>query len=117
METVKGHVGAPTGSVVPRAMPSNWNWSWSKPSPSFETRISYDVHLRSSAGCMVNGQLFAYRKQNSPAIDAGDPASDYSLEPVIPGVGGHGHRVNLGAYGNTPEAAMSKIRGTMLIMR
>src|SRR5262249_56040891 len=38
----------------------------------------------------------------SPAIDAGDPASDHSLE-ILP----NGGRVNLGAFGNTPEASRS----------
>ncbi|MFH1420205.1 MAG: right-handed parallel beta-helix repeat-containing protein [Planctomycetota bacterium] len=37
---------------------------------------------------------------NSPCIDAGDPASDYSFEPEP-----DGGRVNMGAYGNTSEAA------------
>jgi len=36
----------------------------------------------------------------SPCIDAGDPASDYSKEPQP-----NGGRVNMGAYGNTAEAA------------
>ncbi len=36
----------------------------------------------------------------SPGIDAGDPASDFSNEPEP-----NGYRVNMGAYGNTPEAA------------
>jgi hypothetical protein len=35
----------------------------------------------------------------SPCIDAGNPASDYSLEPEP-----DGGRINMGAYGNTPEA-------------
>jgi parallel beta-helix repeat protein len=35
----------------------------------------------------------------SPCIDAGDPASDFSLEPEP-----DGGRINMGAYGNTPEA-------------
>ena len=34
----------------------------------------------------------------SPCIDAGDPASDFSLEPEP-----DGGRINMGAYGNTPE--------------
>ena len=38
--------------------------------------------------------------QCSPAVDAGDLASDYSLEPSP-----NGCRVNMGAYGNTAEAA------------
>ncbi len=36
----------------------------------------------------------------SPCIDAGDPSSDFSNEPHP-----NGGRVNMGAYGNTPEAA------------
>ncbi|MDP2895883.1 MAG: right-handed parallel beta-helix repeat-containing protein [bacterium] len=36
----------------------------------------------------------------SPCIDAGDPESDFSVEPAP-----NGGRVNMGAYGNTPEAA------------
>lgn len=35
----------------------------------------------------------------SPCIDAGDPNSDYSLEPED-----NGKRINIGAYGNTPWA-------------
>jgi len=35
----------------------------------------------------------------SPCIDAGDPASDFSLEPEP-----DGGRINMGAYGNTAEA-------------
>ena len=40
----------------------------------------------------------------SPAIDAGDPASNYTLEPSP-----NGNRINMGAYGGTPEAAASSI--------
>lgn len=39
---------------------------------------------------------------NSPAIDAGDPNSNFTNEP-----GPNGERINLGAYGNTDEAATS----------
>jgi predicted outer membrane repeat protein len=38
----------------------------------------------------------------SPAIDAGNPASDWSKEPWP-----NGSRVNMGAYGNTAEAMRS----------
>nr|NIW47073.1 hypothetical protein [Gammaproteobacteria bacterium]NIX58067.1 hypothetical protein [candidate division Zixibacteria bacterium] len=37
----------------------------------------------------------------SPCIDTGDPNSDYSNEP-----NSGGGRINMGAYGNTPEAAL-----------
>ena len=38
----------------------------------------------------------------SPCVDAGDPASDYSMEPEP-----NGGRINLGAYGGTHEATMT----------
>jgi len=40
--------------------------------------------------------------QHSPCIDAGDPALDSSLEPQP-----NGGRLNVGFYGNTPEASLS----------
>ncbi len=40
----------------------------------------------------------------SPCIDAGDPGSPFSEEPEP-----NGGRVNVGAYGNTPEAAPSPL--------
>jgi len=44
-----------------------------------------------------------YRLQSaSTSIDAGDPRSDFNLEP-----GPNGNRINLGAYGNTPLATAS----------
>ncbi|MCJ7449249.1 MAG: IPT/TIG domain-containing protein [Bacteroidales bacterium] len=42
-------------------------------------------------------------KAISPCIDAGDPASPYNLEPSD-----NGGRINMGAYGNTDEAAVSE---------
>ncbi|MDP7529789.1 MAG: hypothetical protein QGH61_10735, partial [Candidatus Marinimicrobia bacterium] len=41
-------------------------------------------------------------QQASPCVDAGAPWSDYSNEPAY-----HGGRINVGAYGNTPEATPS----------
>jgi hypothetical protein len=38
----------------------------------------------------------------SPCVDAGDPTSDYSLEPLP-----NGCRIDMGAYCNTPEATKS----------
>ncbi len=45
-------------------------------------------------------------QHNSPSIDSGDPADDYSLEPYP-----NGGRINMGAYGNTGEAAHYYICG------
>ena len=40
----------------------------------------------------------------SLCIDAGDPSSDYSLEPDP-----NGGCINIGAFGNTAEASLSPI--------
>ncbi|MFQ5855276.1 MAG: NosD domain-containing protein, partial [Anaerolineae bacterium] len=57
--------------------------------PAFVNAASNDFHLRSTPTL-------------SPAIDAGDPSSDYANEPEP-----NGGRINMGAYGNTSEAATS----------
>ncbi len=54
--------------------------------PSFRNVGSNDFHL----------------SELSPAIDGGDPADDFSLEPYY-----HGKRINMGAYGNTSQASRS----------
>lgn len=41
-------------------------------------------------------------QSGSTSIDAGDPTSAFNLEP-----GPDGNRINLGAYGNTPQATLS----------
>ena len=119
--TVMAHVKSPDGATMPRALPTNWNWSWSKPVPTFEQVVDYDVHLRGGRGYYSEktGELVTEyaRKPHSPAIDTGDPKSDFHGEPQVPGVGGHGHRVNLGAYGNTPWATLSAPSSTFLILR
>jgi hypothetical protein len=60
-----------------------------------------DFHLKSQNGRYTpNG--WVTDSVTSPAIDAGDPASPYSLEPMP-----NGNRINMGAYGNTPQASRS----------
>ena len=77
-----------------------------------------DVHPRTRMGYFKDGvRVRDPERVESPTIDAGDPASDYMGEPMVPGVGHHGRRVNLGAYGNTPEAALTRIRGFHIIVR
>ena len=55
--------------------------------------------------------LDVHERRRSPAIDAGDPAAEWrnELEP-------NGRRVNLGAYGNTPEARRSPY-GIMIFVK
>ena len=56
---------------------------------------------KSSDPLFVNAASADYQlSSSSPAIDTGDPASDYATEPDP-----DGERVNMGRYGNTTEAA------------
>ena len=74
--------------------------------------INFNVHLRSVAGyydAEQNKRIRSYN-ENSPALDAGDPKCDYSKEPYT-SWGYHGRRVNMGFYGNTPEAAATRYKG------
>ena len=86
------------------------------PSPDFFTPLN--VHLRGGSGYydeQTGEKVKAYRRGkvggSSPAIDTGDPRSDYGNEPEP-----NGNRVNLGAYGNTPWATMSDA-GLILFVR
>ena len=82
-------------------------WVW----PDFDTMNAFNVHLRGASGYFdETGALVRY-KGNSPAVDTGDPQSAYQNEPSP-----NGHRVNLGAYGNTPQATMSPA-GLMVIVQ
>lgn len=74
-----------------------------------------NAHLRGGSGYIdENTQTIVttYRRDVSPAIDAGKPGYDCSLEPKP-----NGRRVNLGFYGNTPWATMSAVRGMRIIVR
>ena len=75
--------------------------------PLFADASNGDFHLQSTNGRFdpSTGQ-FINDGANSPAIDAGNPSSDYSKEPAP-----NGGRVNLGCYGNTAEASKSAVTG------
>lgn len=78
-----------------------------------EETVGFDLHLRSKGGYFLNdGTFVASGRESSPAIDAGDPASSYSLEPSP-----NGRRANLGFYGNTPYASRSDSSGFILFVR
>ncbi|MHC4499022.1 MAG: hypothetical protein ACYS21_07925, partial [Planctomycetota bacterium] len=49
-----------------------------------------------------NSGGWSFDDANSPCIDAGDPSSDYPLEPAP-----NGDRINMGGYGNTQYASKS----------
>jgi Disaggregatase related len=62
-----------------------------------------DYHLRSQAGRWDRAsQNWVRDVLTSPCIDAGDPDSDWTAEAAP-----NGGRINMGAYGGTPQASMS----------
>jgi hypothetical protein len=69
--------------------------------PRFLDAANGDFHLRSEAGTWSNGTWHACA-DTSPAIDAGDPAFASTNETAF-----NGRVINLGRYGNTPEASRS----------
>ncbi len=71
--------------------------------PLFANPSMQDYHLKSMGG-RWNPVLeqWVHDTVTSPAIDAGNPDSDYSAEPEP-----NGARSNLGVYGNTSEASRS----------
>ena len=71
--------------------------------PLFADASNGDFHVESTIGRFnPSTGLFVNDDENSPAIDAGNPSSDFSNEPDP-----NGGRVNLGCYGNTDEASKS----------
>ncbi len=80
--------------------------------PLFVDTTARDFHIQSVYGSYHSGEWPPLTANNgswttdaatSPGIDAGDPASDYFMEPQS------GNRINLGAYGNTPQASKSQV--------
>jgi len=71
-----------------------------------------DVHLKSMGG-RWDGSNWVRDDVNSPCVDAGDPASDYSRETDK-----NGGRINMGAYGNTAEASRTdEASGAVMLIR
>jgi MYXO-CTERM domain-containing protein len=69
--------------------------------PLFADAAHDDYHLQSRAGRWTP-TVWVSDPVSSPAIDRGDPASDFSLEPPP-----NGGRVNLGAWADTDQASKS----------
>jgi len=71
--------------------------------PLFADPENGDYHLKSQAGRWdPASESWVIDDVTSPCIDAGDPTSPIGFEPS-PNVG----RINMGAYGGTPEASKS----------
>ncbi len=71
--------------------------------PLFADPDSEDYHLRSQAGRWNPfSQNWVIDQESSLCIDAGDPTTPVGLERFP-----NGDRINMGAYGGTPEASLS----------
>ena len=71
--------------------------------PLFADPDNGDYHLKSQAGRWdPNTGNWILDKVSSPCIDAGDPNTPVGLERFP-----NGGRINIGAYGGTPEASLS----------
>jgi hypothetical protein len=71
--------------------------------PLFADAANGDYRLKSRAG-RWNGSAWVTDTVTSPCIDAGDPTSDFALEPAP-----NGGRVNMGFDGNTAYASKSPV--------
>lgn len=58
-----------------------------------------DIHEKSEGGRWTPLE-WVLDSNSSPCIDSGDPTAPFALEPWP-----NGHRINMGRYGNTPEAS------------
>jgi hypothetical protein len=77
--------------------------SWSGEGNIDANPLFDDYHLKSQAGRWdPDGQRWIQDNVTSPCIDAGDPSSDWTAESSP-----NGQRINMGAFGGTPEASKS----------
>ncbi len=82
--------------------------------PLFADPGARDFHEQSVivSGRFVVGQGYVTNDlQQSPLIDTGDPLADFSSEPAP-----NGGRMNVGLYGNTPQASKSRTNGWLLAL-
>jgi hypothetical protein len=76
--------------------------------PLFVNPAALDYHEQSKGGSWHNG-LWTHDAGNSPVIDKGDPADSAILEPLP-----NGNRINMGAFGGTPQASKSVAMGSVV---
>ncbi len=94
----------PTATVDALKTTSNGIGSFGTAASTYATLVSFDAHLLSTAGYFLNNGAETTAGSTSPAIDKGNPSSDYSFEPAY-----NGGQVNLGAYGNTVKASKTPV--------
>lgn len=81
--------------------------------PFFADPANGDYHPRSPAGRFdpLLGAFVMTDTNRSPLIDAGPPTADFSLESLP-----NGSRVNIGIFGNHPEASRSPTNGWLYVL-
>lgn len=81
--------------------------------PLFASPASLDYHLKSTGG-RYNPQSGAWVNDStfSPCIDSGDWLESAEYEPPR-----NGERINMGAYGGTPEASKSAARAVLHVSK
>jgi len=85
------------------AEPGYWSLNGTPDDANDDFWVQGDYHLRSETGRWNPGsRSWVQDVLTSPCIDAGNPASDWTAEPAP-----NGGRINMGAYGGTPQASMS----------
>jgi hypothetical protein len=89
-----------TFSCIQQGEPGEGNIS---EDPLFGDPAGGDYHLFSEGGRYVPEYgLWSFDAVTSPCVDAGDPALDPGAERIP-----NGGKINMGAFGGTPEASMS----------
>lgn len=91
--------------------PGFWNLNGTLEDAGDDFWVQGDYHLRSQAGrwnpdtqTLPAAAGWVQDVLTSPCIDAGNPDSDWAGE-LLP----NGERINMGAYGGTPQASMSLV--------
>jgi len=110
-----------TNSVVPilynsinrwSALAGNDTHSQSAVNPGFADPINGDYHPLSTVGRFSpTSGVFVLDSTNSPLIDTGGPDHSFSNETSP-----NGGRINIGAYGNTPQASRSATNSFILML-
>lgn len=80
--------------------------------PLFANPASGDFHLKTATvnGRYVRPGVYTNDAVTSDLIDAGDPALPFALEPA-----NNGNRINIGLYGNTPQASRGRTAAWLAI--
>jgi len=85
------------------ASPGHWDSNGTPGDPNDDVWVDGDYHLKSQAGRWdPQTKTWVTDAVSSPCIDAGDPWTPAGDEPQP-----NGGRINMGAYGGTPEASKS----------